>query len=82
MLTSRYQVSRYCVLTRCGTQGLGARPGNKNALKHGRTTAERKAMRKKFAEIDTFIRETLRRVRRIEFRAAEEIRNRAPSNPP
>ena len=61
---------------------VGARPGNKNALKHGRYTAERKAMRKKFAEIDTFIREVLRRVRRIEFQAEEAFRNRASSNPP
>jgi hypothetical protein len=61
---------------------VGARLGNKNALKHGRYTAERKAHRKKLAEIDTFIREVLRRARRIEFRAEEAFRNRASSNPP
>jgi hypothetical protein len=61
---------------------VGARPGNKNALKHGRYTAERKAHRKKIALIDTFIRDVLRRARRIEFRADEEFRNRASSNPP
>ncbi len=61
---------------------VGARPGNKNALKHGRYTAERKAHRKKLAEIDTFIREVLRRARRVVFRAEEEFRNRASSNPP
>jgi hypothetical protein len=61
---------------------VGARPGNKNALKHGRYTAERKANRKKVTEIDVFIREMLRRARRVVFRAEEEIRNRASSNPP
>lgn len=61
---------------------VGARPGNKNALKHGRYTAERKAHRKQIAVIDTFIRDVLRRARRVVFRAEEEIRNRASSTPP
>jgi len=61
---------------------VGARPGNKNALKHGRYTAERKAHRKKLAEIDTFIRDVLSRARRVVFEAEEAIRNRASSNPP
>jgi len=61
---------------------VGARPGNKNALKHGRCTAERKAHRKKVAVIDAFVRDVLRRARRVVFRAEEEIRNRASSNPP
>jgi len=61
---------------------VGARPGNKNALKHGRCTAERKAHRKKVAVIDAFVRDVLRRARRVVFRAEEEIRTRASSNPP
>ena len=61
---------------------VGARPGNKNALKHGRTTAERKAHRKKLAEIDRAVRELLRKARRTVFWAEETVRNRASSNPP
>ena len=61
---------------------VGARPGNKNALKHGHYTAERKAHRKKLAVIDAFIREVLRKARRIEFQANDALRNRASSNPP
>jgi hypothetical protein len=61
---------------------VGARPGNKNALKHGRYTAERKAHRKKVAMINAFVRNVLRRARRVVFRAEEGIRNRASSNPP
>jgi hypothetical protein len=61
---------------------VGARPGNKNALKHGRYTAERKAHRKKLAVIDRAVRELLRKARRTVFWAEETIRNRASSNPP
>jgi len=61
---------------------VGARPGNKNALKHGRYTAERKAHRKKIAVIDTMVREILRKARRVVFKAEEIARNRASSNPP
>ena len=61
---------------------VGARPGNKNALKHGRYTAERKAHRKKLAAIDRAVRELLRKARRTVFWAEETVRNRASSNPP